>query len=96
MFEGPSMRNFLIDGVDAMDRYVGHHVHRIWPLNFFLWGYAKDRVFTTPVNDIGELQTRIRGVIATITGEMLTRIFQEFEYKKDIVRATNWAHVEVY
>ena len=66
------------------------------PLDFFLWGYAKDRVFATPVNDIGELLTRNRDVIATITGEMLTRTFQEFEYTLDILRATNGAHVEVY
>ena len=35
-------------------------------LDFFLWGYVKDHVFATPVNDIGELRTRIRDVIATI------------------------------
>ena len=37
-------------------------------VNFFLWVYVKDRVFATPVNDIGEEQTRIREVIAIITG----------------------------
>ena len=66
------------------------------PLHFFLWCYVKDRVFATPVNDIGELRTRIRDVIATITGEMLTRTLQEFEYRLGIVRATNGAHVEAY
>ena len=55
----------------------------------------KDRVFAAPVNDIGELRTRIRDVIATITGEMLTRTLQEFEYRVDIVRAPSGAHVEV-
>ena len=55
----------------------------------------KDRVFASPVNDIGELRNRIRDVIATITGEMLTRILQEFENRLDIVCATNGAHVEV-
>ena len=49
------------------------------PLDFFLWGYAKDRVFAIPVNDTGELRTRIRDVIAIITGEMLTRTLQEFD-----------------
>ena len=29
MFEGPSMQHFPIDGLDATDRYVGHHFHRI-------------------------------------------------------------------
>ena len=65
-------------------------------LDFFLWDYMKDSVFATPVNDIGELQTRNCDVIATITGEILTRTLQEYEYRVDIIRATNWAHVEVY
>ena len=65
------------------------------PSDFFPWGYVKDHVFATPVNDIGELRSRIHDVIATITGEMLTRTLQEFEYSLDIVRATNGAHVEV-
>ena len=63
-------------------------------IDFFLWGYVKDRVFATPVNDIGEL--RIHDVITTITGEMLTRTLQEFEYRLDIVRDTNGSHVQVY
>ena len=61
----------------------------------FLWGYVKKRLFETPVNDI-ELRTRIREVVATITGEMLTRTLQEFEYRLNIVHATNGANVEVY
>lgn len=56
----------------------------------------KDRVFATPVNDIPELRTLIRDVIATITAEMLVRTLQETEYRSDIVRATNGVHVEVY
>ena len=43
------------------------------PLDFLLCVYVKDRVFTTPVNDIGELQARIHDVIATITSEMLAK-----------------------
>ena len=65
------------------------------PLDFLLWAYVKDYVFATPVNDIGELRTRIHDMTATITGEMLTRTLQEFEYRLDIVRAINGAHVEV-
>ena len=42
----------------------------------------KDRVFATTVNDIGELRTRFRDVIATITGEMLP------EHSKNL--STGW------
>ena len=71
------------------------HSSDLTPLDFSIWGYVKDHVYATAVNDIGELLTRIHDVIATITGDMLTRTFQEFEYRLDIVRSTNGAHVEV-
>lgn len=67
------------------------------PLDFFLWDYVKDRVFATPVNNILELRTQIRrDTIATVTGDILERTWQEVEYRLNIVRATNGAHVEVY
>ena len=52
------------------NRWIGRDGRISWPprspdltsLDFFLWGYVKDRVFVTPVNDIGELQNRIRDV----------------------------------
>ena len=56
----------------------------------------KDRVFATPVNDIPELRTLIRVVIAKITAEILVRTLQETEYRLDIDRATIGAYVEVY
>ena len=58
-------------------------------------GLRKGPIFMTPVNDIGELRTRIRDVIATKTVEILSRTLQVFECRLDIVRATNVAHVEV-
>ena len=66
------------------------------PLDFFLWGYVKDRVFVPPVNDLPDLRARIRETIATVPMDMLERTWQETEYRLDIVRATNGAHVEVY
>jgi hypothetical protein len=56
----------------------------------------KDRVFVPPVNDFQDLRARIRETIATVPMDMLERTWQEIEYRLDIVRATNGAHVEVY
>ena len=39
----------------------------ITPLDFFLWGYVKDKVFSTPVPDITNLKGRITDAFATIT-----------------------------
>lgn len=43
------------------------------PLDFFLWGYIKDRVYVTLVLDINTLKRRIIEAFATITDEMLKK-----------------------
>ena len=43
----------------------------ITPVDFFLWGYVKDKVFSTPVRDITNLKARITDAFATITEDML-------------------------
>jgi len=35
----------------------------ITPLDFFLWGYVKDKVFSTPIPDITNLKARITDVL---------------------------------
>ena len=46
--------------------------------------------------DINDLQHRIIEAINAVIVDMLARIWQEIEYRLDIVRATDGAHVEVY
>ena len=65
-------------------------------LNFFLWGYVKDIVYRTQVRRITDLKQRIINAIATIDEAMLQRTWQEIDYRLDVLRATNGAHVEVY
>ncbi|KAJ9587270.1 hypothetical protein L9F63_019201 [Diploptera punctata] len=86
------------------DRYIGHGGPFCWPprspditpVDFFLWGYVKDRVFATPVQDLHDLRTRTLDTIATVPIDMLDRMWHEIEYRLDIVRATNGAHIEVF
>ncbi|PSN31536.1 hypothetical protein C0J52_26409, partial [Blattella germanica] len=66
------------------------------PLDFFLWGFVKNRVYQTPVADLADLRRRIVEVIALVTPEMLSRVWQEIEYRLDITRATNGVHVELH
>jgi len=70
---------------------AGYH-----PLDFFLWGYVKDKVFSTPVPDITNLKARITGAFATLTLDMLENTWREIDYRVDVLRATKGAHVEVY
>jgi len=80
-----------------MVRHPGHHDRRIsLPLDFFLWRYVKDKVFSTPVPNITHLKARITGAFATITEDMLENTWREIDYRLNVLRATKTAHVEVY
>jgi len=70
---------------------AGYH-----PLDFFLWRYVKDKVFSTPVPDITNLKARITDAFATITEHMLENTWRETDCRLDVLRATKGAHVEVY
>jgi hypothetical protein len=59
----------------------------------FLWGYVKDKVYSTPFPDIDTLKARIRDALATVAEEMLEKTWREIEYRLDVLRATNGAHV---
>jgi len=50
---------------------------RYHPLDFFLWGYVKGKVFSTPVPDITNLKARITDAFATITEDMLGNTWKE-------------------
>ena len=43
----------------------------VTPLDFFLWGYVKTKVFTEEIADIEELKTRITHAVASVTPLML-------------------------
>jgi len=63
----------------------------ITPLDFFLWGYVKDKVFSTQI-----WRQEITDAFATITEDMLENMWRETDYRLDVLRATKGAHVEVY
>ena len=99
---GLVVRNFL----DATfpNRWIGRDGPTNWPprspditpLDFFLWGYVKDKVYSTPVADAETLKERITAALATVTTEMLENTWREIEFRLDVLRATRGAHVEIY
>jgi hypothetical protein len=60
----------------------------ITPLDSFLWGYVKDKVYATKVTVVEDLKTRIRDVITTINRGMLARTWEELEFWLDVLCAT--------
>jgi hypothetical protein len=65
------------------------------PCGFFLWGYVKDKVYVPPVpSSILELRVRIRTATETIAADMLQTVWNELDYRVDVCRITNGAHIE--
>jgi hypothetical protein len=76
--DGASL-HWSLDVRDFLDRtfpqrWLGRDGPTRWPprspdityLDFFLWGYAKYRVYATPIRDVAELRRQITDVIRTI------------------------------
>lgn len=86
------------------DRWIGQQGPISWPprspdltpCDFFLWGYIKNIVYSQKLRDLNHLKERINEAIRTITQDMLDRVWAEIDYRLDICRATNGAHIEMY
>lgn len=66
------------------------------PLDFFLWGYVKNTVYSEKIRDLQHLRQRITAAVAAITPEIIQRTWAEIDYRLDVCRATNGAHIETY
>ncbi|GBN51145.1 hypothetical protein AVEN_267275-1, partial [Araneus ventricosus] len=60
-----------------------------------LWGYVKQHVYSERINDINHLKQRITDVIHSVTPGVLTRVWEELDYRLDVCRETNGAHIEL-
>jgi len=84
--------------------WIGRDGPILWPprspdithLDFFLWRYVKDKVFSTPVPDITNSKARITDAFVTIAEDMLENTWREIDYRLDVLSETKGAHVEVY
>ena len=63
--------------------------------DFFLWGFVKDKVFVPPLpTDLENLKHRITTAINSIDPDVLQRVWEEFSYRIDVVRAAKGGHIE--
>ena len=97
MFVSSSMKLFPTDGLEGIGQFHGHHVHQtsLHSTSFF-GGYVKDIMYKTKLQDKDDLKQRISNAMKTINEAMLQRTWQEIEFRLDVLRATNGAHIEVY
>ena len=55
----------------------------------------RDQVYVPPLPaSIPELEVRIRTAIDTITADVLKTVWNELDYRVDVCRITNGAHIE--
>lgn len=64
------------------------------PLDFFLWGYLKSKVFVNRPNNMQELKERIRREVRVITPEMVGNVQREFIDRLGYCQAVNGAHFQ--
>jgi hypothetical protein len=58
-------------------------------------GYVKEQVFVSPLPlDIDELELNFTAIIETTERNILERLWGELDYRLDICRVTNGAHIE--
>ncbi|GBM08565.1 hypothetical protein AVEN_69780-1 [Araneus ventricosus] len=66
------------------------------PLDFLFWGYIRNIVYSENITDISDLKSRIIAAIKTVTPQILHNTWREIDYRLDVCRATNGAHIETY
>ena len=65
------------------------------PCDFFLWGFVKDTVIVPPLPaDLQDLRIRITAAVALVDCDMLTRVWNEMDYRIYVCRITKGGHIE--
>ncbi|GBO22196.1 hypothetical protein AVEN_167188-1 [Araneus ventricosus] len=65
------------------------------PCDFFLWSYAKDKVYVPPIpTTLQALQERVTAPETDIDGNMLLNVWTELDYRCDTCQVTKGAHIE--
>lgn len=83
-------------------RWIGRGGPTAWParspdltpLDFFLWGYIKEKVYATPVSTLAELEGRIMEAFATITPEMLQNVLRNISERAQACHMEGGGHFE--
>ncbi|GBO42893.1 hypothetical protein AVEN_183062-1 [Araneus ventricosus] len=72
----------------------GLHVTDLNPLDFFLWGYIKQRVYATPPPTLQELRNRITDACASVSPAMLYNVQREVQSRVQMCIVAEGHHFE--
>lgn len=84
------------------NRWIGRASPRLWaarspdltPMDFFLWGFVKDNVYRTKVQNLAVLIQRIRETCAMINVAMLHKVFRATVTRWESCFEMDGGHVE--
>ena len=65
----------------------------ITPVDYFLWGYVKSKVYADKPQTLDALEVNIRRVIANIRPGMLEKVIENWISRLRFVRASRGAHM---
>ena len=68
----------------------------ITPCDFFLWGFMKSIVYSTPSATIDELKVKITDAFQLITAYMMQNVFQNYRGRLEQLLSENGKHIELY
>lgn len=95
-----TVRNYLNEVFP--NRWIGRRGAIEWParspdltpLDYFLWGYLKSKVYFNRPNNIADLKVRITEEINKITPEVIQNVVREFQYRLGYCQEVNGGHFE--
>lgn len=70
------------------------HSPDLSPLDFYLWGYLKDRVYKPTPNTLDELKVAIRREMRKVTIETCQSVIRNFRERLDVVITQKGRHLE--
>ena len=97
---GLEVRAFL--NANFPGRWIGRDGPILWaarspdltPLDFYLWGYLKDRVYGRRPNTLGQLRQFIEEEISFISSETLVATFENFQKRLQLCLHEDGGHFE--
>lgn len=84
------------------DRWIGPNGPWRWPprspdltpLDFFLWGFIKTEVYSTPVNNLEDLANRVRRAFGQLDNNLIRRSINNVRTRIDKCLQLNGQHIE--
>ena len=64
------------------------------PLDFFLWGYLKEKVYVTPPRDLDDLKERVENTCRQLTPDVLRSVVENMGRRLHTCIAADGGHFE--